>query len=115
MKRLLCFVVLLGVASPALAGEFTSEVLVLNSAVTLVTTTRSPRQGVEIQNNGPNAIYCAVVSTSANSADAVLTKSRKVSAGEAWGLSLPAGRAVYCRAATADQVTGAATVVTEVD
>lgn len=113
MRRLLPFLVVLAFASVALAGTFTNEVLVLNSAAVKVTTTNlTSRRAVEIQNQGPNAIFCAVGAQ----ADAVLTKSRKLDAsGGVWSIDLLPGRDVWCKAATADQATAAATVVTEVD
>lgn len=93
----------------AAPGQATYEVLVLNSAVTQVVFGNvAARREVVIQNNGPNAIWCAV----GQSALAVLTKSTKISAGAT--LILTTKSIVYCRAATADQVTGAATTVTEV-
>lgn len=96
---------------PALAGTYQNEVLVLASAATRVDPgTMRARKGLEIQNLGPNPIYCAP----GVSADAVSTKARKISTGESWGISLFYGIAVYCIAASADQVTGAATIVTEV-
>lgn len=96
-------------------ATYTNEVLVLNATATLLTTTLSGRRSVEVQNLGPNAIFCAVSSSTTDSTAAVVNKSRKVGAGEAWALDLPPGRSLYAKAATADQVTGAATVVTEVD
>jgi predicted secreted protein len=96
---------------PAIAAEHTNEVLVLTSAATRVDTdTMRSRKAIEIQNLGPNAIYCAIGA----SADAVLTKSRRLSAGETWSFTAFFGKTVYCRAATADQITGAATIVTEI-
>lgn len=109
---------LLLLALPALAVNlYTNEVLVLASAAVQVDTgsvaaaAGGQRRGLEIQNLGPNAIYCSV----GESAAAVTTKSRKLNTGDAWALDLVAGRHVYCKAVTADQVTGAATIVTEVD
>lgn len=96
-------------------ATFTNEKLVLNASSVLLTSTLVGRRSVEVQNLGPNPIYCAVVAASTDSADAVLTKSRRVANGEAWALDLPPGRFLYARAATADQVTGAATIVTEID
>jgi hypothetical protein len=116
MKRLLPFLLVLALSAQALAGTFTNEVLVLNSAATLVTTSLLSRRGIEIQNLGPNSIFCGVVAATADAAAVVVVnKARKLAAGEAWGLSLPEGRKVFCIAATADQVTTAATIVTEVD
>lgn len=111
MKRVLTLLAVLCLSSAAFAGTFTNEVLVLNSAATRVDTGLTGRRGIEIQNIGPNAIYCAVGA----SADAVLTKARRLNAGETWALDIPVPNTVYCKAATADQVTGAATIVTEIN
>jgi hypothetical protein len=106
-RALLCLALL---STPALAGE----VLVLTTA-TRVDTGLNLRKGLEIQNLGPNAIYCAFDSVAATAAAAaVVTKARKLDTGAAWAIDLPAGFKVYCIAATANQVTGAATIVTEV-
>lgn len=91
-------------------ARYTNEVLVLNSAAVRLDTGLSSRRGIEIQNLGPNAIYCAVGAQ----ADAVLTKSRKLDTGETWALAANESVQFWARAATADQVTGAATIVTEV-
>ncbi len=114
MRRLLPVAVLcaaLLTPSAATAAEYTNEVLVLNSAAVRVDAgTMRARKGIEIQNLGPNPIYCAVGAQ----ADAVLTKSRRLTTGETWSMGLFFGPAVWCRAASADQVTGAATIVTEI-
>lgn len=105
MRKLIA-AVLLFTAPPALAGE----VLVLASAATRVDP--SPvvgRQGIEIQNLGPNAIFCQLRTTTG----LVANKGRRIVNGEAWGLTAPSSLRVYCIAATADQVTGAATIITE--
>ena len=111
MRRLTGLGFVLAIATAAHAATYTNEVLVLASAATRVDTGLSLRKGIEVQNLGPNAIYCSVHESSA----AVVTKARKVDAsGGAWAIDLGPQWKVYCRAATADQVTGAATVVTEV-
>jgi len=91
-------------------ATYTNEVLVLASAATRLDTGFAARKGIEIQNLGPNAIYVAL----GTSTDAVTTKSRRLSPGESWSLALWAGITVWARAVTADQVTGAATIVTEI-
>lgn len=109
MRLALLLVVL---SAPALA-EGTAEVLVLNATATRVDAGDAYRVGIEIQNNGPNAIDC-VVSTTTVVPTVTLTKARRIQAGGDWSAALGPGRRVYCKAVTADQVTGAATVVTEV-
>lgn len=83
----------------------TREVLVLTTAttITIADTTRS----VDVQNNGPNNIWCALNATP------VLNKSHKVaSGGGSWTLPVSKGMTLKCLA-SADQLTGAATNVTE--
>lgn len=85
-----------------------TEVLVLNSASTATPTTpASGRRSIEIQNRGPNSIFCKPGGTGA------LNTTREIRPGDAWSLDLGSAIAVGCRAATADQVTTAATIVTE--
>lgn len=92
-----------------------TEVLVLNATATQVDTGASrSRRGFEIQNLGPNAIYCELSTASTATPTPVLTKSRRVAAGEAWSIGADSSQSVWCKAATADQVTGAATIYTEV-
>lgn len=86
--------------------DYTREVLVTTTAATI--TRLEGSRGVEIQNLGPNAIYCSLGST------AVLNKSRKIAAGGFWSVSVPRQVDVSCIAETANQLTGAATIVTEV-
>lgn len=87
------------------------EVLVDNTTVTAVPASDlSGRRSIEIQNLGPNAIYCSL-----GGEDPVLTKSRKIDAsGGTWALDVSDAIDVECLAATADQVTGAATIVCEI-
>lgn len=84
------------------------EVLVLTTA------TRLPqlcnRSAVEIQNLGPNPIYCAL----GYSSMARVGKARKIGAGEAWAVDAPHTLPIWCIAATASQVSGAATIVSEI-
>ena len=93
----------------------TTEVLVSNAVQTaLPATPLADRRAVEIQNLGPNAIYCAI-GPAATPPTAVLLKSRQIAAsGGVWAVDAGPNVVVRCLAATADQVTGAATVVTEV-
>lgn len=112
MKRLLAVALL--ASSPALAADvpLVTEVLILNSAGTVIPRSGG-RRALEIQNLGPNPIYCAFSAA----ANAVLTKSRKIDTGQSWSLNFGSENPsihIYCRAATADQVTGAATIVTEI-
>lgn len=116
MKRLLILAVLS--LAPLALGQDTPETTQQNEVLVLTTSTRVDvgirfRKGIEIQNLGPNAIYCTVGAGSTPTA--VSTKARKLDAsGGTWALDLPAGYRVSCIAASANQVTGAATIVTEV-
>lgn len=93
----------------------TSEVLVLTTATELTrTVTGGRRVAMEIQNLGPNAIFCAF-----SSAAAVVNKARMLAAkpasgaADSWAIDAWPDVRVWCIAATANQVTGAATVVSE--
>jgi hypothetical protein len=103
-----CIAVLLALVVSGQA--FATEVLVLASAATTVDGAAARnRKGFEIQNQGPNPIYCEL-----RGVTPVVTKSRKVDAGGDWSMTASYGQTVSCRAATADQVTGAATIYTDV-
>ena len=91
-------------------ATFTNEVLVLASGAVRLETGLVGRTGLEIQNLGPNPIWIGLDT----SGTAVVNKSRKLNTGESWSLNLREQVKVYAIASTADQVTGAATVVTEV-
>jgi hypothetical protein len=84
----------------------TTEVLVTSgSAVTL---TRIPNGGsVEIVNNGPNTIWLALNGTP------VVNKSRPIASGASWADDVPFYCPIQLIASTADQATGAATIVTD--
>lgn len=104
------YAVLLATLLPVTAfGGNTTEVLVQTTATALPQTTLY-RRGLLIENRGPNAIWCAFGS----SAKAVVNKAHKVAAnGGLFPVNAP--DKVWCIAETANQVTGAATVVSEVE
>jgi hypothetical protein len=90
----------------------TTEVLVSNTVVTLMPTTAlSARKAIELQNLGPNPIYCTVGGETP-ATDGSL--GRRVDAGGSWSLDAGSSIVVRCLAGTADQVSTAATQVTEV-
>lgn len=104
-----------GCALDGAAQSVTSEVLVLTSATELTRTIAGgKRVAMEIQNLGPNAIFCAFTS-----ATAVVNKARMIAAkpasgaADSWALDVIPETRVFCVAATANQVTTAATVVSE--
>lgn len=101
----------LATSPSARTSSATAEILVLNSAATAVPTSAlANRRAIEIQNLGPNAIFCRCDGT-----NPVVNKARKLdSAGGVWSLDCdPTACACKCIAATADQLTTAATIVTE--
>lgn len=85
----------------------TTEVLVLTTATAMPQLAN--RRGIELQNLGPNPIYCALT----DATRAVVNKARRVDAGGSWALDVPGTTPIYCIAATAAQATGAATIATE--
>src|SRR5574341_1748655 len=93
------------------AGK-TTEVLVDNTTVTLMpTTARTSRKAIELQNLGPNPIYCTVGGETPLTTGAL---GRRIDAsGGTWSLDVGPGVVIKCLAGTADQVTTAATQVTE--
>jgi hypothetical protein len=99
---ILAFVLVAGLAHAAP----TTEKLVLASAPVLMPQLEG-RTAIEIQNLGPNPIWCAIASTP------VVNKSRKIGTGEAWSPPIYWSIPIYCIASTGDQVTGAATIVSE--
>lgn len=107
-KLVVLSLLLLSAAALAQSVQSTTEVLVGTTATALPQL--GQRRGVEIQNLGPNPIFCALGSSAA----AVVNKARKVDAGAAWALNAPSTQTIWCVASTAAQVTGAATVVTEI-
>lgn len=106
MRRFL--VLLTFLPAVALAGT-TTEVLVLTTATALPQSSVY-RRGMLIENRGPNAIWCAMGSSS----KAVANKSHRV-APNGGTLAFNGPDLWWCVAETANQVTGAATVVSEAD
>lgn len=90
----------------------TTEVAVTNAAggSAVPATALFKRKAIEIQNNGPNPIYCTVD----GSLPVALSNGRWIAAsGGIWSIDAGPGIAVKCIAGTAAQVSGAATMVTE--
>jgi hypothetical protein len=105
----LCFVYLAIISSADAQTNpvLTTEVLVGTTATAMPQLPN--RRGVELQNLGPNPIYCALT----DATKAVVGRARRVDAGGSWALDIPSTTPIYCIAATAAQVTGAATIATE--
>lgn len=104
LKRFRFLWLALLVATPALAVTWTNEVLVLASAATTIPRVQGST-GIIIQNRGPNSIFCAI-----GGETPVLNKSLEIKPNGSLSL-VGYSLAVKCIAATADQVTGAATIV----
>jgi len=93
----------------------TSECTVTNSAggTACPTTALAQRKAIELQNLGPNAIYCTV-----DGSAPVVGKARRIdalgsTAAPAWSIDAGPAIVITCIAATAAQVTTAATIVSE--
>jgi len=86
----------------------TSEILVLQTATALPATPLFFRRSVEVQNLGPNPIYVAYSSDTA-----VVNKARKLATGDTMSVT-GQGFTLYA-ITTVDQVTGAATIVQELE
>lgn len=128
MRRLLILALVLASAAAAYAVTFQAEVLVQTTPTKMnrlagISTAQS--FGYEVQNLGPNDIYCAI--GYANPQDAGPTvyddgglvdqvgMARDVSAsGGTWAGRVPGQAHLFCVAKTANQVSGAATILTEV-
>lgn len=109
MKRILLLSLALAL-TPALAQttttNYVSEVLITTSPTEIPTL--PGRKALELQNLGPNPIFCAM-----KTANTVLNKARRIASGDAWATDLTSTVAVYC-ITTANQVTGAGTIATQV-
>jgi hypothetical protein len=94
----------LGQSAPTL----TRETLVDTTSTTLPA--YGGRKAVEVQNLGPNPIWCSVGATLP-----VAHKAREIAAnGGTWSLDVSAAMPIRCITASAKQVTGAATITTEI-
>lgn len=104
MKKLLTLTALL-ISGAAFAGEG----LVLTTATKMTTTGLVGRKATEVQNLGPNPIFCQL----RNGNGLAVNKGRKVDAnGGSWAVD--GIHDVWC-ISSANQVTGAATIVTELN
>ncbi len=109
----------LGVVSTnpsAVTSGQTSEALVLFAdAGTFPATPLSGRRAVELQNLGPNAIWCNLGTSSTGVAVGLGRKLGSVgSVDSVWSMDISDAIAIRCIASTAIQVTTAATIVTEI-
>lgn len=91
------------------AGD-TTEVCVTNAAGGTTITRIAGAKAVELQNLGPNAIYCTVDNGAPLATGA---HGRKIAADAVWSLDAGSAVVVKCIAATAAQATPACTMVTQ--
>lgn len=99
------------VPAVALCQARTQEILLTTTATALPQL--FGRRAMLIENRGPNAIWCAFGGTSS----AVVNKAHRIGPSTETGnnrFPYNGTEVVYCIAETANQVTGAATVVSEV-
>lgn len=97
-------------AAARMGGETTEVCVATASATTVPTTALAWRKAIELQNLGPNAIYCTVDgSTPTNTG----SNGRKIATDTVWSLDVGPDVVVKCIAATALQATPACTMVTE--
>ena len=86
----------------------TNQVLVLTTATRVDTAAFAYRNGIVIQNNGPNTIYCSI----GDSAGLAVNTGMQVVPGDTWSIPVRQYVPVYCLSSVA-QVAGAATDVSE--
>lgn len=93
-------------------GASSGETCVTNAAGGTTVTGFTARKGIEIQNQGPNAIWCRVDGGTPYTD----SRSRKVAADTAWSIDAGTALVVKCIASTAAQDSGthACTHVTQV-
>lgn len=108
MRRLAALAVLslAVIAWPVAAFAYSPPEFLVGTSATLVPRT-SPSTGVELQNLGPNPIYCAFKST-----DAVVGKAKKIGPGESWWAGVNWLTPIWCISSAA-QVTLGGTIDTE--
>jgi hypothetical protein len=94
----------------AALADRTTEVLVTTAGTQLPKL--QARRGLEVYNNGPNAICCAFATYSATAVSG--NSCRPIAAGASWAVDARDSSSILCKATSANQVTGAATIVSEV-
>lgn len=109
MKRFLVLVAL--VATQAMAAR-TSEVLVTTTGVQMPAL--PSRVGLEIYNYGPNALHCSFGTSITSNAFWVIPALDGTVPGH-WTAAAKTYHAIFCTAVSANQLTGAATIVNELD
>lgn len=114
MKRLAALVLFL---SGSAWAAHTSEVLVTTTGVALPAL--NGRLGLEVYNNGPNALHCSFGIAIAGNAFWVINPIDTTDATHPkpgyWSAAAKSYQPIFCVAVSADQITGAATVVNEID
>jgi hypothetical protein len=110
MKRL-ALLCALAFAAPAMAAR-TSEVLVLTTKTTMPALNN--RSGLEIFNYGPNALHCSFGTEISGNAFWVINALSGTTPGY-WSSAAKYYQTIVCEAVTSAQVSGAATIVNELD
>jgi hypothetical protein len=96
--------------STAAMADRTTQVLVTTTGTQLPRL--SARRGLEVYNGGPNSICCAFSTATATTLTG--NACRTITTGASWAVDARDSSSIICRAATASQVDGAATIVSEV-
>lgn len=109
MRKVLLLVAL--AATPALAAS-TSEVLVTTAGVQMPAI--NGRIGLEIFNYGPNALHCSFGTAISGNAFWVIAAADGGVPGH-WTAAARTNHAIVCLAVSANQLTGAATIVNQLD
>lgn len=91
------------------AGD-TAEVCITNAAGGTTITNMTSRKAIELQNLGPNSIFCTVGGETPLATGAM---GRKIAADTVWSLDAGSAITLKCIAASAAQVTPACTMVTQ--
>lgn len=97
------------VTASAKSSSATSQVLVLTTATPVPAAPLVGRKGLEIQNLGPNPIWCRC-----DGVDPVANLARQVDSDTTWPLDCDSAACVCKCIALVDQVSGNATIVTEI-
>lgn len=114
MKRLAALLFL--ISAPAWAAH-TSEVLVTTTGVALPAL--NGRLGLEVYNYGPNALHCSFGTAITGNAYWVINSVDTTDASHPrpgyWSAAARSYQPIFCVAVSANQLTGAATIVNEID
>lgn len=103
--------------SPAAFAAHTTELLVTTSGVALPAL--NGRLGLEVYNYGPNALHCSFGTAITGNAFWVINSVDTTDASHPrpgyWSAAARSYQPIFCVAVSANQLTGAATIVNEID